>query len=103
MTTWEQREERKARRSHHVDIDERLGQAKLTEHEKERLPLGNQYTDRRHKSICKWRCVKAAAIRFDVSDWTSKVDSSLTYQENIELMRQQGTGVTMRDIEWVTR
>jgi len=68
-----------------------LGQASLSDHEKRRLPLGNQNTSIRKKSICKWRCVKAAAVYYEVTDWTAKVDSKLTYQENISLMRQRGT------------
>lgn len=76
------------------------GQVGLTDHEQRRLPLGNQYTDRRHKPIMCWQAVKAAAIEYSVSDWTAKVDPALTYEENVELMKRRGIclddGPTMR-------
>lgn len=68
-----------------------LGQIELNDYEKRRLPLGNQYTDRRHKPIMCWQIVKAAAMYYEVEDWTSKVDPVLTYMENVELMRSRGT------------
>lgn len=75
-----------------------LGQARLTEHEQSRLPLGNQYTERREKPVMSWQCVKAAAVHYEVQDWTSRVDPELTYQENIELMRKRGTRRSMKEM-----
>lgn len=69
------------------------GQVGLTPHEKRRLPLGNQHTDRRRKPIMCWQIIKAAAMHYDVRDWTSKVDPSLTYEENVELMKRKGYSV----------
>jgi hypothetical protein len=77
------------------------GQADLTEKEKSRLPLGNQHTK---WNVVRWQAVKGAALYYGVSDWTSKVDSALSYGENISLMAREGTSVeanggrTMKDI-----
>mgnify|MGYP006267079257 FL=1 len=68
---------------------EKVGQAKLTDHEVSRLTIGNQNSD--DLSIIEWQAVKGAAVKFGVTDWTAKVDSSLTYEENIAKMRQYGT------------
>lgn len=78
-------------------------QARLTDREKRRLPLGNQYTERRKKAIMKWQVVKAAAMTYEVRDWTAKVDPELTYLENVELMRlhscnPRAGGPTMREL-----
>lgn len=64
------------------------GQATLTDHEMRRLSLGNQHTK---WNVVKWQVVKAAAIECNVTDWTSKVDTSLTYEENVTLMKQHST------------
>lgn len=69
------------------------GQVELTQHEQRRLPLGNQYTSRETKPIMCWQAVKAAAIKYGVTDWTAKIDSALTYEENIELMRKSATNI----------
>jgi hypothetical protein len=73
------------------------------DHEMSRLPLGNQHTD--DLSIMEWQCVKAAAIAHDVENWTSLVDTQLTYEENCALMSKRGsaTGATMKDVEWLSR
>lgn len=92
-------------KEHWADIKEQrrpsLGQARLSEHEMGRFRLGNQYTDR--LTLIELQCIKAAAMYYEVSDWTSKVDRTLTYEENIELMRQRGTygsdaGKSMRQL-----
>jgi hypothetical protein len=64
-----------------------FGQTALTPHEKERLPLGNQYTK---WNVIRWRSVKGAAEYFDVQDWTAKVDPELSYDENLALMMRSG-------------
>ena len=75
------------------------GQARLTDHEMERLPLGNQHTK---WNVIKWQVVKGAAEYHEVTDWTSKVDTTLTYEENCTKMRAYSTnpksGPTIRDM-----
>lgn len=85
----------------HCHREIRFDQPPLNDHEKERLPFGNQYTQ--NLTNIEWRTVKGAAIYYGVSDWTSKVDTSLTMSENVNLMEQHGTnmdvagGRTMKD------
>lgn len=84
-----------------------MPQAYLSDHEMSRLPIGNQHTD--SLTLIEWQCVKGAAVEADVSDWTAKADSSLTYGENIKLMYREGTdppdgeGVTMRQLAYALR
>jgi hypothetical protein len=79
-----------------------IGQKELTKDEIRRLPMGNQHTK---WNVIKWQVVKAAAHYYEVSDWTSIADSSLTHGENVALMAQNGTnfeatgGKTMREME----
>lgn len=80
------------------DDEDKLGQARLTDQEIARLPMGNQHTN---WNVVRWQCVKAAALEYGVLDWTSKVDTSLTYEENIALMENRATqngGPTMRQM-----
>lgn len=86
----------------HCNQEIRFGQPPLTSHELDRLPLGNQNTDA--PTNIEWRTVKGAAMYYEVSDWTSKVDTSLTAEENINLMAKYGTnmeaagGRTVKDL-----
>lgn len=79
----------------------KTGQARLTEHEIARLPMGNQNTK---WNVVRWQAVKGAALYYEVRNWTSKVDASLSYEENIALMAEHGTNVeanggqTMREM-----
>lgn len=79
-----------------------IGQSDLTEAEVSRLPTGNQNSEK--PSVIEWKAVKGAADFYGVRDWTSKVDGSLSYEENIELMRRVGTnfesagGQTMKEL-----
>lgn len=66
----------------------KIGQAPLTEDEVSRVTVGNQHTDT--FSICAWQVMKAAAIHYGVNDWISHVDSALTYEENVAVMRKAG-------------
>ena len=81
-----------------------MPQARLTRHERKRLPLGNQYTSIRRKPIMCWQAIKGAAVEEGVNDWTSRVDPTLTYEENIDLMRQagisreKGLGATVKEL-----
>ena len=73
--------------------EDKVGQATLTEEEIGRfIPLGNQNNDR--LTLIELQCIKAYAIEYGVQDWTSKVDQDLTYEENIELMKSEGTKST---------
>jgi hypothetical protein len=56
-----------------------------------RLPLGNQHDDK--PTLIEWQVVKAAAKYYGVTDWTAKVDTSLTYEENVKRMKNLGTNV----------
>lgn len=73
-----------------TEDDESPGQAKLTDHELSRLPVGNQHRGTSLTPV-EWMSVKGAAIYYGVTDWTSKVDSTLTKDENVSLMEQHGT------------
>lgn len=64
-------------------------QVPLSRAERKKVTLGNQYTDA--YSIMKWRAMKGAAMQYEVEDWLQHIDRSLTYQENIELLRQRST------------
>lgn len=66
------------------------GQAPLTEHELSRLRTRNQYGGS-GLTVVEWQVVKGAAVYYDVMDWTSKADGSLTYGENVEIMRREST------------
>jgi len=80
------------------DEPDKIGQSQLTESEQRLLPMGNQHTK---WNLIRWQVVKAAAIHHGVIDWTSKVDTSLTYEENVRLMQEHGTDnntTTMREI-----
>jgi hypothetical protein len=85
-----------------------FGQAELNRRAIESLPMGNQNTK---WNVIRWQAVKGAAVFYEVVDWTSKVDPSLSYEENISLMAKHGTNVeanggpTMREMprEWKQR
>jgi len=66
-----------------------IGQSRLTDREIQRLPIGNQNTDR--PTLIEWQVVKAAAEYYEVPDWTAKVDPELTAGENVDLLREKGT------------
>ena len=71
------------------DEGHKIGQAHLTTYEVNRLPTGNQHSDT--PTVVQWQVVKGAAIHYGVRDWTSRVDSTLTYDENVALMERYGT------------
>lgn len=72
------------------------GQTRLTDHELSRLPTRNQHGGR-GLTVVEWQVVKAAAVACEVTDWTSRADPSLTYEENVALMERRSTrpGVAM--------
>lgn len=61
------------------------GQATLTDSEINRLNTTNQFGND-GLTIIQWQAVKGKAISNGITDWTSKVDSSLSYHENLSLM-----------------
>lgn len=69
---------------------DKIGQASLTSREVEQLKTGNQYSDQ--LTVVEWQCVKAAAIHYNVRDWISRVDSSLSYEENVTLLENLSEG-----------
>lgn len=69
---------------------DKIGQASLTSREVEQLKTGNQYSDQ--MTVVEWQCVKAAAIHFNVRDWMSRVDPSLSYEENVTLLENLSEG-----------
>jgi len=76
------------------------GQIRLEDWETRRLRIGNQHSD--HLSIIEWQVVKGAAHYYEVTDWTAKVDSTLTMDENVGLMEQFGTSnnkTTLREMK----
>lgn len=69
---------------------DKIGQATLTSREIEQLPTGNQHSDT--PTVVEWQVVKAAAIHYNVRDWISRVDSSLSYEENVSLLESLSDG-----------
>lgn len=69
----------------------RTGQASLTSREVQKLNTTNQHGEE-GLTVIQWQVVKAKAIENGIADWTSKVDSSLTYHENIALMEREDDG-----------
>lgn len=83
--------------------DEVPPQLPITPHEKDRLRTTNQYGSQ-GLTIIEWQCVKGAASMYSVSDWTSKVDATLTKEENVSLMEEHsGEGKTLRRMKQATR
>lgn len=85
---WSRLKEQRSEKSH--------GQLLLSERERKKVELGNQFTDA--YSIMEWQCIKAAAVHNRVRDWIAKTDTSLTYSENVDRMRELGSETTMKDI-----
>lgn len=75
--------------------DDKIGQATLTDKEIKRAKTTNQHGRRGH-TVVELQAIKAAALKYGVEDWLSYVDSSLTHEENIEIMRQQ-TSETIKE------
>lgn len=67
---------------------EKTGQASLTSREVQKLNTTNQH-GKEGLTVIQYQCLKAKAIENGVSDWTSKVDNSLSYNENMALMERE--------------
>ena len=67
--------------------EEEHGQATLTDSEINRLNTTNQF-GKDGLTVVQWQAVKGKAISNGITDWTSKVDSSLSYHENLSLMEE---------------
>ncbi len=77
-----------------------FGQATLSPREVARLETGNQHSDA--LSVIEYQVIKAAAQYHGVRDWTSKVDSTLTMDENVGLMENYATvnlELTLREMK----
>lgn len=74
-----------------------MGQEQLTDHEKRQYNWdGNPHGS---PNIIEAQCVKAAAIHFEIRDWMSYWDPSLSVEENIQIMAKEGSrGPTARDL-----
>lgn len=77
----------------------KIGQKQLTRSEKARFDWGGPNDD---VNIIKAQCIKAAAEYYGISDWTAKWDPTLTVDENIALMREEGNP-TMREMRYKVR
>lgn len=74
----------------------KIGQSQLTRQEKSMFNWGGPDAD---INIIKAQCIKAAAQYYGVEDWTAHWDTTLSVDENITLMRQQGDSPTMRELK----
>lgn len=83
------------RLSHH---SEDIGQATLTSRELRLAPTANQHSEKGFTTI-ELQCIKAAAIKYRVGDWVHRIDKTLTYEENIEKMKNYGDKRDMREIQ----
>jgi hypothetical protein len=77
---------------------EDIGQATLTNQELRLAPTANQHSEKGFTTI-ELQCIKAAAIKYQVDDWIHKIDSTLSYEENISLMKNRGEERNMKQLE----
>jgi len=77
--------------------EEKIGQARLTEQEVDRLPTKNQHGGKYGLTVVQWQSVKGCAMHYRVTDWTAKIDPELSVEENKEIMRKEGKGETLRE------
>jgi len=68
--------------------EKKTGQATLTDNEISRLNTTNQHGDD-GLTVIEYQSIKAKAIENGIMDWTSKVDSTLSYHENLSLMERE--------------
>ena len=66
---------------------EKHGQATLTDSEINRLNTTNQF-GKDGLTVVEYQAIKGKAISNGITDWTSKVDSNLSYHENLSLMEK---------------
>ena len=67
--------------------EKKTGQATLTDNEIKRLKTTNQHGDD-GLTVIEYQSIKAKAIENGIMDWTSEVDSTLSYHENLSLMER---------------
>lgn len=72
-------------RSRMSENENKVGQATLTSNEISRLNTTNQHGED-GLTVVHYQSIKAKAIKNDITDWTSKVDSTLSYHENMQIM-----------------
>ena len=69
------------------EIDE-IGQATLTQREIARSNTTNQYGED-GLTVVELQCIKGVAMKNGLDDWLSYVDSSLSYEENMNIIKEQ--------------
>lgn len=74
---------------------DKTGQATLTDREIDRAETTNQNGKYGH-TIIELQCIKAAAIKHELEDWPSYVDPTLTYEENIDIIKTEANS-TMKE------
>lgn len=77
--------------------EEDIGQSTLTHREIERAPTTNQH-GKQGFTVIELQCIKAAAIKYGIDDWLMEMDSSLSYEENVNLMESKGSERSMREL-----
>jgi hypothetical protein len=77
--------------------DDKIGQATLTQRELQLAPTANQHSENGFTTI-ELQCIKAAAMKYGVSDWLHKIEKTLSYEENVTKMKNQGEKQSMREI-----
>lgn len=76
---------------------DKIGQATLTQREVQLAPTANQHSEKGFTTI-ELQCIKAAALKYKINDWIHKIDSSLSYEENITNFKKKGEERNMREI-----
>lgn len=77
---------------------EDIGQATLTDRELRLAPTANQHSEEGFTTI-ELQCIKAAAIKYQVDDWIHRIDSTVSYEENISIMKNRGNERTMKQLK----
>lgn len=82
--------------------EDKIGQATLTDDEIKRATTTNQH-GKHGLTVVQLQCVKAAALAYNVPNWLKHVDTTLTPEENVDIMRQKGTntGPTMKELQQI--
>lgn len=71
------------------DDKDKIGQASVSDAEIARAATTNQHGEYGH-TVIELQAIKAAALEYGIEDWLSYVDPTLTHEENIDIMREQG-------------
>jgi hypothetical protein len=74
---------------------DKTGQATLTDREISRATTTNQNGEHGH-TIIELQCIKAVGMEYQLEDWLSYVDPTLTYEENIDIIKSESNS-TMKE------